>query len=80
MWRTLDRALLGVYFLIRASVLRCWVVALDIKASVNALVIRDLFFTGDTFFYDASNAPFPVICRNLWDMGPCLSTMHSAFC
>jgi len=78
--RTFGRALLGVYFLTRASLLRCRVVALDINASVNALVIHVLFFPGDTFFYDPSDAPFPVICRILWDMGPCLSTMHSECC
>ena len=41
--RTLDRALPGVYFLIKASVLRCWAVALDIKASVNCLGIYVFF-------------------------------------
>ena len=40
---TLDRALSGVYFLSRASVLRCWAVALDMKASVNSLGIYDIF-------------------------------------
>ena len=49
------RALRGVYFLTRASVLRRRVVAFDINASVNALVIHD------PFFMNASDAPFPVI-------------------
>ena len=55
----IGRALRGVSFLTRASGLRCWVVALDVNASVNAPVIHDFFFTNT---------------RTLWDMRPRLFT------
>ena len=72
--RTLDRALPGVYFLIKASVLRCWAVALDIKASVHCLGIYVFFFT------NVSDALFPVIYRMPWNMRPCQFIMHSTCC
>jgi len=77
--RTFGRALLGVYFLTRASLLRCRVVALDINASVNALVIHVLFSPLVILFFTTllmRHFLLSVVFCGIWDLGCPLCTLN----